>query len=105
MNNVRFVSTEHASSPVVINPDKAPRRPLSPPPQVGSLCSVLPDVSHCYQYGVCLFPQAPLVFLSKRLHSQKEYTGRLAAPLLPPSQVGSLFCSAGCISLLLVVCA
>ena len=26
-------------------------------------------------------------------------------PLLPPSQVGSLFCSAGCISLLLVVCA
>ena len=31
----------------------------------------------------------------------------LPAPLklLPPSQVGSLFCSAGCISLLLVVCA
>ena len=26
-------------------------------------------------------------------------------PLLPPPQVGSLFCSAGCISLLLVVCA
>ena len=26
-------------------------------------------------------------------------------PLLPPPRVGSLFCSAGCISLLLVVCA
>jgi len=31
--------------------------------------------------------------------------GKYVAPFSPPSQVGSLFCSAGCISLLLVVCA